>query len=244
MSRQPPSRTPLDRSLSLNPLAGLLSHPVDALIISIDGPAGTGKSTVSRLVASHLGLPHLDTGAYYRAATLLGLRSGLDLADGKTMSEAVGSARFDQEGPRMFLDGEDVSEEIRSPEVSKGVSVVAAHPGVREVLVSRQREWVAERGGSAVVEGRDIGSVVFPDAAVKVYLDATAEVRAERRAGETGEDVSTVLVDQEIRDGIDSGREASPLVVPEGAEIVDTTAQSLPQVVAVIVDLARTRSQG
>ncbi|REK17177.1 MAG: (d)CMP kinase [Actinobacteria bacterium] len=211
------------------------------MIISIDGPAGTGKSTVSRLVAQRLDLPHLDTGAYYRAATLLALRKGLDVNDERAVTAAVNASLLDQIGSRMYVDGEDVSHLIRSPEVSAAVSVVSAHGAVREALVAHQRAWVRRHGGSAVVEGRDIGSIVFPDAPVKVYLDASPEVRAARRSAETGQKATEVLVDQERRDHIDSTRVTSPLRIPEGATVIDTSDMQIDEVVGAIVELVESR---
>jgi CMP/dCMP kinase len=211
---------------------------VKPAIITIDGPAGTGKSTVSRLVALTLEMPHLDTGAYYRAATLGGLRRDLDLDDGEALTRMIANSSFDQVGDRMFLDGDDVTEAIRLPAVTNTVSIVSAHPEVRQALVAEQRQWVESREGRAVVEGRDIGSTVFPNAGLKIYLDASAEVRAMRRAGETGQDVSRVLQDQERRDTIDSTRAASPLTVPSDAVVIDTTSLTIDEVVAMIVELA------
>lgn len=213
-------------------------------IITVDGPAGTGKSTVSRLVALTLELPHLDTGAYYRAATLGGLRRGLDLDDGEAMAALVETSSFDQVGDRMFLDGDDVTEAIRLPDVTNTVSIVSAHPEVRRALVARQRDWVESREQRAVVEGRDIGSIVFPDAGLKIYLDASPETRARRRAGETGQDVARVLEEQKRRDGIDSTRIASPLTVPSDAVVIDTTDLTIDEVVARIVELAGQSSPG
>lgn len=207
-------------------------------IITIDGPAGTGKSTVSRLVALTLELPHLDTGAYYRAATLGGLRKDIDLDNGEAMAGLIAESSFDQVGDRMFLDGDDVTQAIRLPAVTNTVSIVSAHPEVRRALVAQQRQWVESREGRAVVEGRDIGSIVFPDAGLKIYLDASAEVRAMRRADETGQDVSRVLQEQERRDTIDSTRTASPLTVPSDAVVIDTTTLTVDEVVARIVELA------
>ncbi len=211
---------------------------MEPAIITIDGPAGTGKSTVSRLVALTLELPHLDTGAYYRAATLCGLRKGVDLHDGEAMAELVGASSFDQVGDRMYLDGDDVTEAIRLPDVTNTVSIASAHPEVRRALVAEQRQWVSSHEGRAVVEGRDIGSIVFPDAGLKIYLDASPEVRAQRRAGETGQDVSRVLQEQERRDTIDSTRTASPLTVPTDAVVIDTSDLTIYEVVARIVELA------
>lgn len=206
------------------------------MIVTLDGPGGTGKSTVSRAVAARAGLPHLDTGAYYRAATLAVLRAGVDPGDPDAVFRIVSRTSMDQEGDRMYLDGEDVSTEIRGEAVTSAVSAVSAHPEVRKLLVEKQRAWAAEHGGG-VVEGRDIGSVVFPDAEVKVFLDASPEVRARRRALETGERFEDVLEDLKRRDGLDSTRPTSPLRVPEGAVIVDTSNLSIEQVVEELLRL-------
>lgn len=212
------------------------------LIVTVDGPSGTGKSTVSRAVASLLALPHLDTGAFYRAATLAVIRAGVDPDEADAVAAVVGAIVLDQEDGVMSLDGEDVSSEIRGPDVTADVSRVAANPEVRRTLVSHQRRWVARHGARAVVEGRDIGSVVFPDATVKVFLDARPEVRARRRAGETGADHATVLEDLGRRDRFDSSRTASPLTVPEGAVVVDTSDLGFDEVVARVVELVSARS--
>jgi len=142
----------------------------------------------------------------------------------------------------MFLDGQDVSDEIRGEEVTSAVSVVSAHPRVRRLLVEEQRTWIEEHAGNGVVEGRDIGSVVFPDAELKVYLDASPEVRAWRRARETGEDYDAVLADLNRRDRLDSTRPASPLKIPEGAVIVDTSKLAFDEVVEHLLGLIRARS--
>jgi cytidylate kinase len=204
------------------------------MIVAIDGPSGTGKSTVSRKVAELTGLPHLDTGAFYRAATLAALRRDA-VVDEDRLIALVTQADLDQRDGHMFLGGEDVSGEIRGEPVTAAVSTVAAVPRVREILVQHQRHWVAERGDRAVVEGRDIGSVVFPDAEVKIYLDATPEVRARRRAAQTGEEVDEVLTDIHRRDGLDSGRTASPLMIPLGAVVIDTSDMSFDHVVAEVM---------
>lgn len=214
-----------------------------SLIVSIDGPAGTGKSTVSREVARRLGLPHLDTGAFYRAATLIALRRGIDLEDGDAIAGAVASSDLDQADGLMFLDGEDISVAIRGPEINSAVSEVSSHSRVRERLVAEQRRWVQAHGDSAVVDGRDVGSVVFPDARVKIYLHATPEVRAARRAIETGQDRSIVLIEQERRDTIDSTRIDSPLMVPEGAHVVDTSDLDIEGVIQRIVALVADESR-
>ncbi|MFP3881118.1 MAG: (d)CMP kinase [Actinomycetota bacterium] len=206
------------------------------MIVTLDGPGGTGKSTVSRAVAARAGLPHLDTGAYYRAATLAVLRAGVDPDDPEAVYRIVSRMSMDQEGDRMYLDGEDVSTEIRGEAVTSAVSDVSAHPKVRKLLVEKQRAWAEEHGGG-VVEGRDIGSVVFPDAEVKVFLDASPKVRARRRALETGERFEEVLEDLKRRDGLDSTRPASPLMVPEGAVVLDTSELSIDQVVEQLLGL-------
>ncbi len=207
------------------------------LVIAMDGPAGTGKSTVSRSVANRLGLPHLDTGAFYRAAGLVALRAGLDLADEIATSSALGQVEMDQIDGRMLLGGVDVSREIRTPEATEASSVVSTHPSVRSILVTMQRAWVGSRGGRAVVEGRDIGSVVFPQATVKIYLDATPEVRAKRRAGESGEPYDEVLAQVLERDTRDSTRANSPLIVPDGAHLIDTSDMSLGDVVDRVIGI-------
>jgi cytidylate kinase len=237
-----PNRTPLrgrDPHLS-NP--SITSPLVNDLIVTIDGPSGTGKSTVSRAVAAEVGLPHLDTGAFYRAATVAALRAAVDIDDDLAVAGVVGKATMDQRHGVMFLDGEDVSEAIRSPDVTAAVSRIAANPEVRRLLVSHQRNWVARHAGRAVVEGRDIGSVVFPDATLKIFLDARPEVRAGRRAVETGDDQGTVLEDLMRRDRLDSTRTASPLTVPENAVVIDTSDLDFEDVVARVVGLIRDQS--
>lgn len=208
-------------------------------VVAIDGPGGSGKSTVAAALARRLGVERLDTGAMYRAVALAALRRAIPPADGERLGELargleleVGDAGI---GDRVLLDGEDVTLEIRSDEVNAVVSVVAAHPGVRRELVARQRAWVARRG-SAVVEGRDITSVVLPDADVKVYLTADAAERARRRAGELaarggGADVSDVGESIARRDRLDAGRADSPLVVVADAVVVDSTGKSVDDVV-------------
>jgi cytidylate kinase len=194
------------------------------VVIAIDGPAGAGKSTVARAVADALGFTYLDTGAMYRAVALARLR-GLENPD-------VGF-----EDGRVTLDGEDVSGLIRTPEVSEESSRVAAEPEVRERMVARQRELMSD--GDWVAEGRDIGSVVAPDAEVKVFLTADPEERANRRARELGADPRDVLRDVRARDERDSTRAASPLTRAPGAEELDTTGLTIDEVVDRIVGLAR-----
>lgn len=207
------------------------------LIVTVDGPSGVGKSTVSRAVAAAADLPHLDTGAFYRAATLAVLRSGVDLTDEEAVAGVVASSSLDQDDGRMFLGSEDVSEEIRGDQVTAAVSLVSAYGKVRETLVGHQRRWVEKRGRRAVVEGRDIGSVVFPDATIKVYLDARPEVRAARRALQTGEVPEDVLAELAVRDRLDSTRAASPLTIPPGANVVDTSDLGFEEVVEAVLSL-------
>lgn len=206
-------------------------------VIAVDGPGGSGKSTVSRAVAGRLGWRHLDTGAYYRAATVAVLDAGVDPADAAAALAALDGLRFDQVAGVMLLDGRDISVEIRSVEVTAAVSVVAAHPSVRARMVELQRGWVAEHGG-AVVEGRDIGTVVFPDAPVKVFLTADPAERARRRAGETGAAMDGVAAALERRDHLDSTREVSPLRPADDALVIDTTDMSVEEVVDRIASAA------
>ena len=210
------------------------------LVVAIDGPGGAGKTTVSRGVADRLELPHLDTGAFYRAAALAVLRSGADVDDPEAAIAAVRSATFDYHAGTMVLDGDDVNEAIRSPALSASASKVSAIPAVREVLVARQRSWVRDHGGAAVVEGRDIGTVVFPEAPVKIFLTARPEVRAARRARELNEDSGSLEgVAEELarRDRRDSTRKTSPLRPAEDAVEVDTSDLAIDEVIGTIVRL-------
>lgn len=197
---------------------------------------------MSREVARRADLPHLDTGAYYRAATLAVLRSRVDIDSAEDVAGVVAGTEIAEEGGRIFLDGEDVSDEIRGDAVTAAVSQVSAYPEIRRLLVGRQRAWVETHGGSAVVEGRDIGSVVFPDAAVKIYLDASPEVRAARRARQMGYEAGAVIEDLTRRDRLDSSRPTSPLKVPEGAVIIDTSDLGFEEVVEEVLELVDTHS--
>ena len=207
-------------------------------VVAIDGPAGAGKSSVARAVAIALGLEVLNTGAMYRAVTLAVLKSGADPTNDQACTNAALKARIDL-SERVLLDGEDISDEIRGALVTSTVSVVSAHAGVRGVLVANQRVWATKHGG-AVVEGRDIGTVVFPDALVKVFLTASDAERARRRvdderAAGREANIEDVEADLERRDAIDSGRLVSPLVAAEDALILDSTTMTIDEVVKTIV---------
>jgi len=208
------------------------------MVIAIDGPAGAGKSTVARALATELGFTYLDSGAMYRCVALAALRRGADLGDAGVMAELARAIAIaiSLEGERVGLEGEDVSTAIREPEVSEASSRVSVHPGVREAMVARQRELIA--AGRYVAEGRDIGTVVSPDSPLKVFLTASDEERARRRAAETGEDVETVLTAQKARDARDTEREHGALRAAADAVELDTTGLSLEEVVAQVVSLA------
>jgi cytidylate kinase len=195
-------------------------------VIAIDGPAGSGKSTVSRALATRLGVDRLDTGAMYRAVAWAVLNRGIELADRASVA-AVARELSIAVGERVEADGTDITSAIRGPVISSAVSAVAANPDVRAILVTRQREWVAERGGG-IVEGRDIGSVVFPDADIKIFLTASPDERARRRPEEGAEAVAR-------RDKLDSTRSVSPLEVAAGARIIDTTDRSVADIVDEVV---------
>jgi CMP/dCMP kinase len=201
-------------------------------VIAIDGPAGSGKSTVARRLAERLGLDYLDTGAMYRAVTFAALRRGIDPADNDPVAQLARVVDLDVTTDHVRVDGVDATIEIRGPEVSRAVSLVAANPEVRAELVRRQREWAYERAGG-VLEGRDIGTVVFPDAVLKVYLDARPEVRAERRAAEVSDlDYETVAADMARRDAFDQGRQADPLRLADDAIELDTSDMTIDEIVA------------
>lgn len=213
--------------------------------IAIDGPAGAGKSTVARMVAQRLGLAYLDTGAMYRAVTLAALRNNVDMQDAAALAQLTGKIHLDiqnhgTEGQNViYLDGEDVSSDIRSPEISRYVSYVARCPQVRNRMVDQQRK-IGSRGG-VVMDGRDIGTHVMPDADYKFYLTASLEERARRRAGELsdrGEQVELTQMAREIatRDKIDSERECSPLRPADDSISIDTTDMTIEQVIATIVE--------
>jgi cytidylate kinase len=198
------------------------------MVVAIDGPAGAGKSTVARALARELGFTYLDSGAMYRAVALMTQRHGGPAADRAEELEIV-------LGDQVLAGGEDVTAAIRTPEVSEGASQVATDPAVRAALVKKQRELLA--GGDWVAEGRDIGTVVAPEAEVKVFLTASPEERARRRAEELGTDVETVQRDQALRDAQDTEREHSPLMAAPGAIELDTSGLSIDEVVGRIVQL-------
>jgi cytidylate kinase len=203
-------------------------------VIAIDGPAGSGKSTVARAVADRLGLQYLDTGAMYRAVAFAALRADIDPMDAEPVGRLVEALSIEV-GDTVAVDGVDATIEIRGPEVTRAVSAVAANPVVRREMRRRQREWAEARGGG-VIEGRDIGSVVFPDALVKVYLTADDEERARRRSQEVLDlDYDTVAADIARRDHVDATRSDSPLTVPEGATLIDTSGLSIDQVVDAVL---------
>ncbi|HKW89670.1 MAG TPA: (d)CMP kinase [Candidatus Acidoferrales bacterium] len=220
------------------------------LVIAIDGPVGSGKSTVARRVADLLGYTYIDSGAMYRAVALKALRQKVSLDSARQLEALAAETRIDLRPAdghqRVLLDDEDVTVTIRTPEVSQAASRVAVIPGVRHVLVAEQRR--AGREGGVVMEGRDIGSVVFPDAELKIFLTASDEIRAQRRWREHQQkgdkiDLAKTLEEIHERDKRDAGREHSPLVRAAGAVYVDSTAMEAEEVARLIVMLARESSQ-
>lgn len=207
---------------------------VTTRVIAIDGPAGAGKSTVARRVALRSGLPYLDTGAMYRCVALACIRSGIDPTDAQAAGDCAERLAIVVEEDTVLLDGEDVSRDVRTPEVAAVVSIIAAHSPVRDVMRRLQRDWIARHGGG-VVEGRDIGTVVLPDALLKIYLDASPEVRALRRVAQEGGDAAVVAASIAERDRIDSSRADSPLRPAAGAVRVDSSDRSIDDVVDEIV---------
>jgi cytidylate kinase len=209
------------------------------MVIAIDGPAGAGKSTVARGVADALGFTYLDSGAMYRAVALAAVRSRADLDDGEALGGLARGLELELDGGAVRLDGEDVSGEIRTPEVTAAASRVSVHPEVRDAMVAQQRGMIAAR--DYVAEGRDIGTVVSPDSPLKVFLTASPEERARRRAAESGERARDVLAAMQDRDRRDSEREHGALRAAEDAVELDTTGVAIDEVVGRVVKLARER---
>jgi cytidylate kinase len=217
------------------------------LIIAIDGPSGAGKGTIARAVAARLSYRHIDTGAMYRAVAWKAIRQRVDLENEALVAAVAERAQFEVGDGRVRIDGHDVAAAIRTAEIDRAAAIVARQPRVREALIARQRAEGA--GGGVVMEGRDIGTVVFPGADVKVYLDASPEERARRRATDpahasgTGtsamQEVATALAE---RDRIDSTRAASPLKVADDAEVIDTTALSIEEAVDRVMEVVGKRS--
>ena len=204
-------------------------------VIAIDGPAGSGKSTVARALAERLGLPYLDTGAMYRGVAFAALRRGIDPDDVETVGRLAQDVELRVDEGIVMVDGVDASIEIRGPEVTRAVSTVAANPEVRAELVRRQREWVVVREGG-VVEGRDIGTVVFPEATRKADLHARSDVRAGRRHKEVADMAyEEVAADMARRDTVDTEREVDPLRVADDAVVVDTSDLSVDAIVDLLV---------
>ena len=205
-------------------------------MVAIDGPAGAGKSTIARELARVLLLPYLDTGAMYRGITCAALRKGIDPGDEAAVAQLAVTTVLDISDERLLVDGVDATIDIRGASVTRAVSSVAANSDVRRELRERQRIWVAERGGG-VVEGRDIATVVFPDARLKVYLTASPLVRAQRRVAQIGGDVEQIARDIAERDHKDSTRSDSPLRESENAIVVDTSDRTIGDVVSQIVGI-------
>jgi cytidylate kinase len=209
------------------------------MVIAIDGPAGAGKSTVARAVAQRLDFTYLDSGAMYRCVALAALERGADLSDEAAVGEVAGSLVIAFDGEQVELDGRDVSAAIREPRVTDASSLISVHPAVREAMVAEQQRLIA--AGRYVAEGRDIGTVVSPEAPLKVFLTASPEERARRRAAQTGEDPAAVLAAQRERDTRDESREHSALRAAEDAVQIDTTGLALDEVVEKITALGKDR---
>jgi cytidylate kinase len=204
-------------------------------VIAIDGPAGAGKSTVAKLVAEATGLPYLDTGAMYRCVALLSTRTGIDSSNESGVAAIAESIDITFQGVQCWMNGEDVSQEIRSAEIASIVSIIAAQSPVRTAMRTQQQRWIQQQGGG-VVEGRDIGTVVFPNAELKVFLTASPEERASRRVGQSGGDLKEIAFNIAERDRIDSERVDSPLRPAGDAVVVDSTGLTITEVVDLIVD--------
>jgi cytidylate kinase len=207
------------------------------LVLAIDGPAGSGKSTVAKAVAQRMDLEYLDTGAMYRSVAFAALRGGVDPEDNEVVANLARNIELDIAADgTVTVDGVDATIEIRGPEVTRAVSIIAANPEVRSEMRARQRQWVAKRGGG-VMEGRDIGTVVFPEARLKVYLDASPEVRAARRSKEVADlSYETVATDLARRDALDQNRDHDPLRTADDAVVIDTSDLTVEQIVDAIMD--------
>lgn len=219
-------------------------HPRKRVVVAIDGPAGAGKSTIARRVADRLGFTYIDTGAMYRAVALWAVRQGLDVTDGHRMEPLARAARIELQPGRIWLNGEEVTEAIRTPDISNGASKISAIPGVRRAMVDLQRE--IGRGASCVMEGRDIGTVVFPDAEVKIFLDAQPAERVKRRLRDVrakGDPIGEeeLAAQMKERDNRDSTRGDSPLSQAPDATYLDTTGLSVEQVEESILRIVRER---
>lgn len=210
-------------------------------IVAIDGPAGAGKSTVARALARRLGVQYLDTGAMYRAVTWAALHAGVDLHDEDAVADIAEKSTIDVGLDSVTVDGHDVTVVIRGAEVTSGVSIVAAQSRVRAEMRRRQRVWGEDRGGG-VIEGRDIGTVVFPDAIAKLFLTASPRIRAERRVAESGGDVDAVERSIVDRDRLDSTRADSPLAESSDSIVIDTSHRTIDEVVTSILALLETKS--
>jgi len=215
---------------------------MDPLVVAIDGPAGAGKSTIAKALAVDIGIEYLDTGAMYRGVTYEVLKRGLEATDIDAVARIAREVHFVQTRESLHVNGVDATAAIRTPEVDAAVSQVAANSAVREEMRTRQRQWISERGGG-VVEGRDIGSIVFPDATLKVYLVASPLVRAKRRVAQHGGDVAEIARAIAERDARDSTREDSPLRRMPDAVIVDTSDRTVGEVVAEIRKLVANRAK-
>jgi CMP/dCMP kinase len=220
---------------------------VRPLVIAIDGPSGAGKGTVARAVADALRYRHVDTGAMYRAVAWKALHDGVALDDERQVAELAERATLSQQNGSVTIDGHDVTRAIRTPEIDRAATAVARLRRVREVLVARQRALGQSRG--VVMEGRDIGTVVFPDADVKIYLDASAEERARRRASDPAHHgaagtLAAVQTDLQARDQSDSTRAVSPLALADDATRIDTTNMRIEEVVETVMGIVRGRAEG
>ena len=212
------------------------------IVVAIDGPAGAGKSTIAKALAARLGVRYLDTGAMYRAVTFAAMSSGIELNDQNLVADLTRKSKMLLTDESVVINGLDATVAIRSSEVTEAVSTVAANSQVRTELRERQRQWIADHNGG-VVEGRDIGSVVFPDATLKVYLTASPIVRARRRVAQSGGNVDEIAASIASRDLQDSSRSDSPLTQTDDAIIIDTSDRSIDEVVAHLVELTNKTSR-